>query len=224
MESEKILCRPPCHFNGDLKTASLADSKWEVLLESFQWEFGAATPIETPAGLISDGGPSVPPERTFAAGGGLFGLFFALGFWAFFYPWLKLLWAINLPFLFCVLFFMPFWAFVGIYLRYRIRPEKFKIVGYLHDWLRNYLTTGNATTDAMLRDAAYWNRPDKISPFDAWLIYLGVRIGTHIGFKSEPPPEVITDGIKVYARHLGIYESQLEYVPELSIIKPKDKS
>ena len=195
-----------CHFIGDLKTAQLADSKWEVLLESFQWEFGADTPITVPAGVVSDGGPSVPPYPIFVAIGTLVGVVF----W-----WLSRMspdWAIW--------FIFAFQGIAGV-IRHRIRPNVFKIVGYLHDWLRCILTTGNATTDAMLRDAAYWNRPDKLTPFDAWLIYVGVRIGTYIGFKSNPPQEVIDHAIKIFAGHIGVKPDQIEFVPELSLVKLK---
>lgn len=210
-KNAKINGQRPCHFIGDLKTASLDDSKWEILLESFRWEYGADAPITTPAGLISDGGPSVPPEHVFLAGGLVFGAVVGL-----------LLWIFLVPSLFFFGLTVISGGVLGIYTRWMIRPEKFKIVGYLHDWLRNFLTTGNATTDAMLRDAAYWNRPDKISPFGAWLIYLGVRIGTHTGFKSEPPESVIEDGIRVFAEHLGVNPDQLEFVTELSLVRIKE--
>jgi|DEB0MinimDraft_3_1074331.scaffolds.fasta_scaffold00980_8 hypothetical protein len=213
MKEKLINGQRPCHFIGGLKTAQLDDSKWEILLDDFQWEYGADTPINVPAGVVSDGGPSVPPYPVFLLGGLVAGVVGGGLLWLFAFPWLSSLPVLSLCAILGVL--------LGGLIRYRIRPSVFKIVGYLHDYLRVLLTTGNATTDAMLRDAAYWNRPDKLTPFDAWLIYLGVRIGTHTGFKSEPPQSVIDDAIKVFAKHLGVEPSEVEFIPETSLVKLK---
>lgn len=218
---KQINGQKPCHFIGDLKTAQLDDSKWEVLLEPFQWEYGADTPTSVPAGVVSDGGPSVPPYPVFLVGGLVAGCVFGGLFWLCFFPWLMLIWSFWLPPIPVLAICAALGTLLGGLIRYRIRPAIFKIVGYLHDYLRVLLTTGNATTDAMLRDAAYWNRPDKLKPFDAWLIYLGVRIGTHTGFKSEPPQSVIDDAIKTFAKHLGVEPSEVEFIPEKSLVKLK---
>lgn len=218
----RINGQKPCHFIGDLKTAQLDDSKWEVLLEPFQWEYGADAPTSVPAGVVSDGGPSVPPYPVFLAGGFIAGVVGGGLFWLAVFPWLLLMLSFHLPLIPTVAVCAALGTLAGGLIRYRIRPSVFKIVGYLHDYLRVLLTTGNATTDAMLRDAAYWNRPDKLRPFDAWLIYLGVRIGTHTGFKSKPPQSVISDAILIFADHIGVEPSEVEFVPELSLVRLKE--
>lgn len=214
METQKINGQRPCHFVGRLKVAQLNDSIWEVLLEPFHWEFGSGCRIHVPAGVVSDGGPSVPPYPVFLAIGFVVG-----GFGG------ALLWLILSSAFLPIVSVCGMVGFVlGGVIRHRIRPAVFKIVGFLHDWLRVTLSTGNATTDAMLRDAAYWNRPDKLTPFDAWLIYLGVRIGTYIGFKSNPPEAVIADAVRVFAEHLGVSEDEIEFVPEMSLVRLKQEN
>ena len=79
---------------------------------------------------------------------------------------------------------------VPMYLRWLINPAKFPLSGYLHDDLRVRWTTGNAATDGMLRDAVM--AEGHMKSWQAYLVYLGVRVGTHTGFKlslihiSEP--------------------------------------
>lgn len=78
--------------------------------------------------------------------------------------------------------------------------RKFMLSGFLHDDLRNKWTTGNAATDGMLRDAASAEgKTTGLRPWQAYLIYLGVRIGTHTGFASVPPARVVEAAIDEWA-------------------------
>jgi hypothetical protein len=61
-------------------------------------------------------------------------------------------------------------------------------MGFLHDALRSTLKTSNFATDGLMLDAALACGLSYPRALAAWL---GVRIGTATGFKSEPPAEVI---------------------------------
>lgn len=70
------------------------------------------------------------------------------------------------------------------YLHWMINPKDFYLSGVFHDWARGYFITGNATTDGFLRDAA---ASEGMGAIKSYLIYLGVRIGTHTGYKCSIP-------------------------------------
>lgn len=126
---------------------TLCGTKWSLLLEPLEFDFGHPVPHTVPAGKLTDG-PSVP-------------------------GWLNWL----------------------------TPREKFMLSGFLHDDLRNKWTTGNAATDGMLRDAATSEgRNTGLKPWQCYLIYLGVRIGTHTGFKSAPPKDVVEEAIEEWAK------------------------
>jgi len=92
--------------------------------------------------------------------------------------------------------------------------SKFMLSGYLHDDIRNKWSTGNAATDGMLRDAVMAEAAqslDGLKPWQAYLIYLGVRIGTHTGFKSSPPDAIVQEAKKRYAKYRGISVQRVEF-------------
>jgi len=92
--------------------------------------------------------------------------------------------------------------------------SKFMLSGYLHDDIRNKWSTGNAATDGMLRDAVMAEAAQSLDGMKAWqayLIYLGVRIGTHTGFKSSPPDAIVQEARKRYAKYRGISVQRVEF-------------
>ena len=92
--------------------------------------------------------------------------------------------------------------------------SKFMLSGYLHDDIRNKWSTGNAATDGMLRDAVMAEAAQSLDGMKAWqayLIYLGVRIGTHTGFKSSPPDAVVQEARKRYAKYRGVSAARIEF-------------
>lgn len=98
---------------------------------------------------------------------------------------------------------------VPMYLRWLINPAKFPLSGYLHDDLRVRWTTGNAATDGMLRDAVI--AEGHMKSWQAYLVYLGVRVGTHTGFKSVVPTDVLDQAISEYARRKKVPASRIEF-------------
>jgi len=103
--------------------------------------------------------------------------------------------------------------------------SKFMLSGYLHDDSRNKWTTGNAATDGLLRDAVMAESGQSLeglNAFQAYLIYLGVRIGTFIKFKSSPPVEVVEEARKRWARHQGISVQRVEFDKENCELIVKD--
>jgi hypothetical protein len=100
------------------------------------------------------------------------------------------------------------------WLRWLIPAKAFLRAGYLHDDIRTKWSTGNASTDAFLRDAAIAD--GKIKPWQAYLIYLGVRIGTHTGYKSDIPKAIIDEAKQEFAKREGakvgnLYFDQVHY-------------
>ena len=92
--------------------------------------------------------------------------------------------------------------------------SKFMLSGYLHDDLRNKWSTGNAATDGMLRDAVMAEAAQSLDGMKAWqayLVYLGVRVGTHTGFKSVVPTDVLDQAISEYARRKKVPASRIEF-------------
>jgi hypothetical protein len=113
---------------------------------------------------------------------------------------------------------------VPVWLRWLIPASAFLRAGYLHDDIRTKWTTGNASTDGFLRDAAIADgkdRAEKIRPWQAYLIYLGVRIGTHTGFKSEAPDAIIQEAKKEFATRNGVGIDKLYFDKTHSEIKIK---
>ena len=92
------------------------------------------------------------------------------------------------------------------FLHWLINPNKFYYSGILHDWLRGFFITGNATTDGILRDAAH---AEGMGGLKSYLIYLGVRIGTHIGYKCKVPDK--NDVCRTYALARGLLKSDLVF-------------
>lgn len=74
-------------------------------------------------------------------------------------------------------------------LQWYIDPAKFYRSGVMHDWMRGHFTTGNATTDGFLRDMA---TAEGVTAFKSYLIYAGVRVGTHAGYKCKLPDPIAT--------------------------------
>jgi hypothetical protein len=108
------------------------------------------------------------------------------------------------------------------WLRWLIPAKYFLRAGYLHDDIRTKWTTGNASTDGFLRDAAVadgQDRTNKIKPWQAYLIYLGVRIGTHTGYKSKVPEAIVEEAKKEYAKRGGADIDTLYFHAKHSEIK-----
>ena len=83
--------------------------------------------------------------------------------------------------------------------RWLVKPSDFYFSGVMHDYIRGHFTTGNATTDGLLRDMA---TAEGVNGFKAYLIYAGVRIGTHIGYRCKTPDPVAT--CKTFAKMRGV--------------------
>ncbi len=138
----------------------LLGTRWELLLEPLDYDYGSSVPHTVPAGKLTDG-PSVPG---------------------------------------CLNWLFP--------------RRKFMLSGYLHDDLRNKWTTGNAATDGMLRDAVMAESKQVIGGLNglqAYFIYLGVRLGTLIGFKSAPPPAVIAEARKIWANRNNVAIQRVKF-------------
>ncbi len=81
-------------------------------------------------------------------------------------------------------------------------------MGFLHDALRSGLKTSNFATDGLMLDAAmacglpFWR---------AWLAFIGVRLGTLIGFKSEAPAEVIASAVVRVMEIDGLAVDEVQY-------------
>lgn len=98
------------------------------------------------------------------------------------------------------------------WLRWLIRPKKFMLSGFLHDDIRTKWSTGNASTDGVLRNAAVAEGKG-IKGFQAYMIYLGVRIGTHIRFRSKVPDRVVNEAKREWAKANGSWTAKVEFDP-----------
>lgn len=90
-------------------------------------------------------------------------------------------------------------------------------MGFLHDALRLQLCTSNFATDGLMVDAAlacglpYWR---------ALAAFLGVRIGTAVGFESKPPEHIVRRAMKQVGNALECPLEQLRYNENRSRILP----
>jgi len=114
---------------------------------------------------------------------------------------------------------------VPAFLNWLTPRRKFMLSGYLHDDLRVKWATGNAATDGMLRDAVMAETKHTLrdmNAFQAYLVYLGVRIGTLIKFKSEPSDDIVWAAQKRYATHLGVPLTRIEFDKKHCELKVKE--
>lgn len=151
----------------------------------------------TPPGKVTDG-PSMPSRTVFAIVGFALGLILCLIAPDFWYA------------------LLPSVPSAAVILRILMCPDAFYLSGIFHDDLRVKLSTGNATTDGFLRDACTAETDWR---FRSYLVYLGVRIGTLLRYKTTVPEKVQKEALKKYASLRGILKQNLWFDEEHSEIR-----
>lgn len=90
-----------------------------------------------------------------------------------------------------------------------------KKMGFLHDDARGRLKTTNFFTDGLLFDAALAETGRIHTALAAWL---GVRIGTHSGYKGAPPGDVVLRAMEIVAAREACHFETLSWNPIASRI------
>jgi hypothetical protein len=150
--------------------------------------------IIVPPGVTSDG-PSVPPYWVFILIGSILaGLTYtALG-----------------PFAIA-------WVWLATWVRAKVDPEKFRYPGYLHDFLCTWLVNGRAAADGDLRVAC---AAVGMGWFSCYAVYLGVRLGTFIKYKTVVPEIVQKQAVNVFAKSKKLLSSDFRFdVPTSIVVK-----
>ena len=151
--------------------------------------------IIIPAGLVTDG-PSVPGYLVFVIIGLL--LMGVFSRWMGDFSWV--------------------WVLVATGVRASVDPSKFMFAGYLHDFLCVWLLKGRAAADGFLRVACaalgmgWW---------PCYAVYLGVRLGTFIRYKTKVPEAVRKQALIVFAKSRGLLISDFQFDERLSMVVRK---
>lgn len=151
-----------------------------------------------PAGKVTDG-PSMPGYAVMAGGGAIAGALASIG-----------LDFVQQEILIAGL------SGLGATLRGYMKPVDFYLSGILHDDLRVKLSTGNATTDGFLRDACTAEAAWKVR---SYLVYLGVRLGTLMGYKTKVKEAIQKEALRRYAKLRNVDTSKLWFDEDHSEIR-----